>query len=296
TPGFVVSMFEAYYRDSCREPWQISDQLCGNLCRCTGYRPIRDAAVEALARRNVAPALAPAEAAANDSPANSADDPLAARLGQAVAPAGALSYVAGAARFFRPTSLPGLFTLLETHPDAKLVAGATEIGVEVAKKFKAFPLLISTEGVPELTRIVAERTRWRVGAAATLTCIEEALQGEYPSLAKMLRVFASRQIRNRATLGGNLVTASPIGDTAQVLLPLDAEVVLASAQGRRTLPLAEFFTGYRRTVLKPGEILREILLPRAALASGLTRRVEFFKVSKRRELDISIVAAAFCVD
>ncbi len=279
TPGFVVSMFEGYYRDGCREPWQISDQLCGNLCRCTGYRPIRDAAVAALAQRPPP-----------------ADDTFAARLKVPVRPPGALNYTAGGGKFFRPTSLPGLFTLLETYPAAQLVAGATEIGVELNKKFKTFPLLISTEAVPELTGITADDKAWHIGAGANLTCIEEALGAEYPSFAKMLRVFAARQIRNRATLGGNLVTASPIGDSAPVLLTLDASVVLVTAKGERTVALADFFTGYRQTVLKPGEIMREIVLPRDGPGRGLARRVDFLKVSKRRELDISIVAGAFCVD
>jgi xanthine dehydrogenase molybdopterin binding subunit/xanthine dehydrogenase small subunit len=277
TPGFVVSMFEAYYRDGCREPWQVSDQLGGNLCRCTGYRPIRDAAVAALALKAY-------------------PDHFAARLQQPVHPPGALNHAAGGAQFFRPTSLPGLFTLLATYPAAQLVAGATEIGVELNKKFKAFPLLVSTEAVPELTRITASPEAWRIGASAPLTNVEEALGAEFPSVAKMLRVFAARQIRNRATLGGNLVTASPIGDSAPVLLTLDASVVLTTAKGERTVPLAELFTGYRQTVLKPGEIMREIVLPRGGPGPGLTRRVDFLKVSKRRELDISIVAAAFRVD
>jgi xanthine dehydrogenase large subunit len=279
TPGFVVSMFEAYYRDGCKEPWQVSDQLCGNLCRCTGYRPIRDAATAALAQRPPA-----------------ADDPFTGRLQVPVPPPGALNYGVGDQKFFRPTSLPGLFTLLETYPTAQLVAGATEIGVELNKKFKAFPLLISTEGVPELTRITATTEAWHIGAGATLTNVEEVLGGEYPSIAKMLRVFAARQIRNRATLGGNLVTASPIGDSAPVLLTLDASVVLTTAKSERTVPLADFFLAYRKTVLKHGEIMREIVLPRGGPTRGLTRRVDFLKVSKRRELDISIVAAAFCVD
>jgi xanthine dehydrogenase molybdopterin binding subunit/xanthine dehydrogenase small subunit len=277
TPGFVVSLFEAYYRDGCKEPWQISDQLCGNLCRCTGYRPIRDAATLALAAREKA-----------------APDGFKSRLSAALAPAESLAYAAGADRFFRPTSLAALFALKQAHPTARLVAGATEIGVELNKKFKAFPLLISIEAVPELTRITKTDTAWHLGAAATLTNLEEALGGEFPSLAKMLRVFAARQIRNRATLGGNLVTASPIGDSAPVLLTLEASVVLASAAGERTVALADFFTGYRQTVLQPDEVLREIVLPR--FAGQLTRRVDFLKVSKRRELDISIVAAAFCVD
>src|SRR4029077_6959465 len=137
--------------------------------------------------------------------------------------------------------------------------------------------LISTEAVPELTRIVTSDTEWRIGAAASLTAVEEMLAAEYPSLAKMLAVFAARQIRNRATLGGNLVTASPIGDSAPVLLTLDASVVLVTAKAERTVPLSEFFTAYRKTVLKPGEIMREILLPRGGPKRGLTRRMDFLK-------------------
>ena len=277
TPGFVVSLFEAYYRDGCREPWQISDQLCGNLCRCTGYRAIRDAATAVLAPQPVV-----------------GTDEFKERLGSPLAPAEALAYAAGTERFFRPTSLADLLALKQAHPDARLVAGATEIGVELNKKFKAFPRLISTEAVPELTRIAKTDAAWHLGAAATLTCIEEALDGEFPAVAKMLRVFAARQIRNRATLGGNLVTASPIGDSAPVLLTLDASVVLASAAGERTVPLADFFTGYRQTVLRPDEVMREVVVLR--FDGQLTRRADFLKVSKRRELDISIVAGAFCVD
>jgi xanthine dehydrogenase molybdopterin binding subunit/xanthine dehydrogenase small subunit len=279
TPGFVVSLFEAYYRPGCLEPGQVSDQLCGNLCRCTGYRPIRDAAVAALAQRPPP-----------------ATDVFQARLQGAVESPPALDYAAGGGRFLRPTSLAELFAQLAANPGAQLVAGATEIGVELNKKFKAFPLLVSTEAVPELTRIVKTDAAWRIGAAATLTNIEDAVAPEYPALAKMLRVFASRQIRNRATLGGNLVTASPIGDSAPLLLALDASVVLAKATSERTVPLAEFFVSYRKTVLQPGEVLREVILPRGWPAAGLSRKVDFFKVSKRSELDISIVAAAFRVD
>ncbi|WP_414663924.1 xanthine dehydrogenase small subunit [Horticoccus sp. 23ND18S-11] len=283
TPGFVMSMFEAYHRREVTQPCQINDQLCGNLCRCTGYRPIRDAMAAVVRQRD---AQTP----------SSQGDPLAKRLEWMVPDARALNYLSGGERFFRPTSLPELFALKKKFADAVLVAGATEIGVELNKKFKRFPALISTEGVPELTRITSTPVDWRIGAAATLTAIEEALAGEYPSLAKMLAVFASRQIRNRATLGGNLVTASPIGDSAPVLMTLDASVVLASTLGERTLPLHEFFTGYRQTQLRPDEVMKEIVLPHAWAASDLTRRADFQKISHRRELDISIVAGAFCVD
>jgi xanthine dehydrogenase molybdopterin binding subunit/xanthine dehydrogenase small subunit len=282
TPGFVMSLFEGYYRPGCKGPAEISDQLCGNLCRCTGYRPIRDAGLAALAQRG----------AAADAP----PDAFGERLKSPLLPPAPADYRAGGDRFLRPASLPELFAALAADPRATLVAGATEIGVDVTKKFKAFPFLISTDAVSELTRITKTDSHWRIGGSATLTAVEDALGGEFPSLSKMIRVFAARQIRNRATLGGNLATASPIGDSAPVLLSLDAELILATSSGDRTVALSDFFTGYRKTLLAPGEIILEIVVPRRILPAGAARRSEFFKVSKRRELDISIVAAAFSLD
>jgi xanthine dehydrogenase molybdopterin binding subunit/xanthine dehydrogenase small subunit len=278
TPGFVMSLFEGYYRPGCKGPCDISDQLGGNLCRCTGYRPIRDAALDMLAHR-----AEPSDAFAE-------------RLKSPVTDPGLVDYSAGSERFLRPTSLAGLFAAIAENPKATLVAGATEIGVDVTKKFRAFPVLVSTDGVPELTRITRTDSHFRIGGSVSLTAIEDTVGGEFPSLAKMIKVFAARQIRNRATLGGNLATASPIGDSPPVLMSLDAELVLASATGERTVALSDFFTAYRKTLLAPGEIIREVLLPRAAPPSGFARRSEFYKVSKRRELDISIVAAAFLID
>ncbi len=297
TPGFVMSLFEAYHRsgEEMKAPGKICDQLCGNLCRCTGYRPIRDAAAAVLAER------ATMRRADREVEINGAE--------QSPRPIAELRYAAAGESFYRPTSLAELLELRAAKPEAALVAGATEIGVELNKKFKKFPALISVEGVAELTRIEKTQAAWRIGAAVTLTAIEETVAAEYPSLAQMLAVFAARQIRNRATLGGNLVTASPIGDSAPVLLTLDASVVLASAAGgERTVRLEEFFVGYRKTVLRADEVLKEIVVPRrragGAAGSGAAGsgdlalhgwREAFFKVSHRRELDISIVAGAFAV-
>ena len=262
TPGFVMSLFEGYYRGDCTKACDMSDQLCGNLCRCTGYRPIRDAALDALAHSK----------ASKDSPPGA--DLFRDRLRSPVPIPSALSHEAGDARFVRPTTLDGLFEALQGHPKATLIAGATEIGVDVTKKFASFPFLVATDAVPELTGIRKTDEAWFIGGSVPLTAIEEALAREYPSLGKMLKVFAARQIRNRATLGGNLATASPIGDGAPLLLSLDAELVLASSGGRRRVPLADFFTAYRKTVLGPGEIILEIVLPRRVPA-GLTRRSDF---------------------
>src|SRR5205085_10101744 len=155
-----------------------------------------------------------------------------------------------------------LFAFIAEFPEARLIAGATELGLDISKRFRKFPALISVEVVPELTQISKSEEEWRVGGAATLTAIQEQLGAEFPALADMLYLFGSRQIRNRATMGGNLVTASPIGDSAPVLLALDSSVVLASAARERTLAMQDFFIGYRKTALEPGEVLKTIVIPR----------------------------------
>ena len=288
TPGFVVSMFEAYYRsDLAGAPdmrAKIGDQLNGNLCRCTGYRPIRDAMVDALQKPRPKDDLFQLRLRKNDG----AVGPL--RYDPGKSPTGDQ---AASQTFLRPTSLAELLEIKATHREkAELVAGATEIGVYINKHFRNYPLLVSTEGVAELARIEKDASVFTIGGAATLTALEEALAGEYPMIDKMLWAFASRQIRNRATLAGNIVTASPIGDMPPILLSLDAEVVLAKKGGTRRVPIADFFLGYRKTVIAPDEVVRAIVLPRNARRA----RMDSYKVSKRRELDISIAAAAFVIE
>jgi xanthine dehydrogenase large subunit len=280
TPGFICSMFEGYYRNDLRTSDDLDEQLAGNLCRCTGYRPIRDAATESFA-----------ESAKGDG-----NDIFVSRLEHFRDKAGAVEYESGGEKFLRPVSLAELFRLLEANPGANLIAGATELGLEITKRYKKFSTLISNEAVAELKNIECTNDEWRIGASVTLTEIWDKLGREFPMLGDMLRVFGSRQIRNRATMGGNLVTASPIGDSAPVLLALDAKVVLASQIRERTLPIGEFFVAYRQTALQAGEILKTILIPRGASQPGLLRKSAWFKVSKRREMDISTVAGAFVVD
>ena len=274
TPGFIMSLFEGYYRKDLKTRAQLDEQLCGNLCRCTGYRPIRDAAADAFSQRN-------------------GDDTFSTRLKQSKPRLKAVRYTCGAENFLRPTSLPKLFAAMAQYPDARLIAGATELGLDITKRYRKFPTLISVEVIPELTAMTSTDTEWTIGAATTLTRLDEKIGDEYPELRDMLLVFGSRQIRNRATLGGNLVTASPIGDSAPVLLALDARVVLASATGERILPIDEFFVSYRKTALQPAEILKSIIIPRFSPNESWRRR--FYKVSKRREMDISTVAGCFAV-
>jgi xanthine dehydrogenase molybdopterin binding subunit/xanthine dehydrogenase small subunit len=286
TPGFVVSMFEGYYRKDLHGPAEVGDQLNGNLCRCTGYRPIRDAMERALRVKKSA----------------AGDDLFDLRLRKPAPALAPLGYAApqtttGALqRFSRPATLAKLLAEKAENPSAELVCGATEIGVYINKRFSEYPALISTEAVPELTRIEKTDEAFVVGGAAPLTAFEEAIGDELPMVKKMLWAFASRQIRNRASLAGNIVTASPIGDTPPLLLALDATVQIASIRGARTVPISEFFVGYRKTVLAPDEVVVSITVPRHKPATSGRRLADSYKVSKRRELDISIVAAAFVVD
>jgi xanthine dehydrogenase large subunit len=280
TPGFVCSLLEGYYREDLHTEEDLDEQLAGNLCRCTGYRPIRDAAIDAFAKQKK----------------SGAKDPIVSRLATFPCELRAVSYECNGEKFLRPVSLREVLEALQSHPEARIIAGATELGLDITKRYKRFPTLISIEAVPELKRIDCTNDEWRIGAAVVLTAIAEVLGKEYPLLADMLYVFGSRQIRNRATMGGNLVAASPIGDSAPVLLALDATLVLASLSGERIMPLSEFFVAYRKTALQAGEILKTIIIPRGTSKPGLVRKSSWFKVSKRREMDISTVAAAFVLE
>ena len=265
TPGFVMSLFAEHYRPERTGPCDI-DALTGNLCRCTGYRPIRDAAL----------ALGPAP-----------HDRFSARLSE---PAPNLLPI-DTPGFARPSTVDECVRLLSEDPAATIVAGASDVGVEANLRGRRWPRLISVEGIPEMRAIVDEGDQVRIGAAATLSDIGRDWRDAPGAVTEWLTMFASPPIRNRATLGGNLATASPIGDAAPLLLALDASVEVAGRGGRRTLPLDGFFTGYRRTMLQRGEILTAVVVPKPYPAT-----LRFYKIAKRAMDDISTVAAAMAVE
>ncbi|MFF3573517.1 xanthine dehydrogenase small subunit [Nocardia jiangxiensis] len=282
TPGFVCSMAAEYYRPDRVAADGLADSehgpngfdlhaLSGNLCRCTGYRPIRDAAF------------------AIGTP--DADDPLA-RRGAAAPPEPAPTVLEQDGRtFVRPATLTEAVTLLHTHPDADVVAGCTDWGVEVNIRARRADYVIAIDQLPELRVLHVEPDRFELGAALSLTELERRLAGEVPLLAELFPQFGSRLIRNSATLGGNLGTGSPIGDAAPALLALGASVVLAGPAGEREVDLADYFTGYRRSVRRPDELIRAV-----RIARPLARLSGFHKIAKRRFDDISSVAVAFAID
>jgi xanthine dehydrogenase small subunit len=272
TPGFIMSLFAAYYNG------KIDDgSVEGNLCRCTGYLPIRRAAQQIAATPK-------------------AVDLFSEQLAMAETSLMPLLYQGQQQQFYRPTHLTEVLDLLQQCPDATLIAGATDLGLEMSWHRQQYPVLISVEAVTELQPIVQTDEWVEIGAAVPLSQIEASLRGVFPSLDEMLHWFAARQVRNRATLGGNLGTASPIGDLPPVLLALDAEIKLAKAGQERTLPLAEFFQGYRQTVRQRDEVIVSVKIPRLPAPGAVRRLAQSYKIGKRGTDDISIVAASFTVD
>lgn len=283
TPGFIMSLFAAYYHGKVngkangKANGKVEDVAVeGNLCRCTGYLAIRRAARLLT------------QAAPNDR--------FTTALAQATLELPSLHYQTADQQFYRPQTLSDVLALLQAHPEAVLVAGATDLGLEMSHHRRSFPVMISLEAVRELQQLEITADGVEIGAALPLTQLEERLHGIFPSLDTMLHWFAARQVRNRATLGGNLGTASPIGDLPPVLLSLDAEVKLASLTGERWVPLAAFFTGYRQTVRRSEEVIVSVRIPRLLPAGAAKRFSQSYKIGKRGTDDISIVAAAFTVD
>jgi xanthine dehydrogenase small subunit len=269
TPGFVMSLFAEQYRPGRTGPCRV-EALEGNLCRCTGYRPIRDAALSLGA--------AP-------------EGRLRERLSRAVLEVGAVRCGAGSRHFMRLVNLTECLELLASQPEARLIAGGTDLVVESNLKARQLNTLISVEGVPELCVFRDADDGVEIGAGLTLNEIAARWSAAPVAFREWLQLFASPLLRNRATLGGNLATASPIGDGSPLLLAYGAEVRIAGLRGERTVPLEDFFLAYRKTALEAGEIIRSVVLPKP-----LPSYARFYKAAKRRSDDISTVAACFAID
>ncbi len=275
TPGFVMSLFTLWHDGRATDREGLNGWLAGNLCRCTGYRPIADAALAVLARP--------------------ADDAFAREAGRRAEGLGALDdgadlFLGDEARFFAaPASLAALLALCDRHPDAVIVAGATDVGLWITKALRELPKIIWIGRVAELQAITEDEAGVTLGAAVTYNRAEAAIARLEPDLGLLWRRIGSRQVRAAGTVGGNVANGSPIGDTPPALIALGAQVVLASAAGERTMPLEDFFIAYGRQDRRPGEIVARLMLPRPG--PGTVFRA--FKLSKRYDQDISAVMAGF---
>lgn len=273
TPGFAMAMFAFSQDGSAHDDETIHDALAGNLCRCTGYRPI----VEACRKLHPAPAGCLEGKPQNQSGAQN--------------PNGDAIYRNGEQIFHLPRSLDALAALRAQHPDAIILGGGTDLGLQVSKEREAFPAVIWTGGVAELKRVTDKDGIVEFGAAVTYSEALPLLEKHFPSFAAMVRRIGSRQIRNLGTFAGNLATASPIGDTIPCLMALNAEVILRGQAGSRSLPVEQFITGYRKTAMLSGEFIESIRIP----VPGRDRIFKVYKLSKRFDQDISTVVAAFTI-
>lgn len=267
TPGFVMSLFALEKQQQTFSVAQTQHALSGNLCRCTGYRPIMDAA------KAICDAPQPDQF---DADAGLTLDKL-----RAISATG------------EPVSIDELAYRYLAQPDARLVAGGTDLALEVTQRYQRLPELISLSHIPGLKVITLTGQAIHIGAAAPLSDCMSVLHDEFPEFGELLERFASQQIRNQGTFGGNIANGSPIGDGGPVLLALGASLLLRRGAEQRELPLDKFFLGYRITALQPGEFIEQIRIPRNTSAA---RQLRIYKVSKRLEDDISAVCAALHIE
>lgn len=272
TPGIVMSLWaQQETRPGCPSRSQLQDALSGNLCRCTGYRPILDAAQHAASL----PAM-PLQR-----------EPVLAALQQLAAQPSLRGETDGA-RYAVPATLAELLTLRHDWPQARLVAGSTDVGLWVTKQLRTLGDVIFVGRVPELRQLQPQAGGLWIGAAVSVEDALQALAARHPAWDALRLRFASRPVRNAGTLGGNVANGSPIGDSLPALIAAGARVVLQSLRGRRELALEDFYLGYQRTALAADEIVLGLCVPPLAAGSQLA----LYKVSKRFDQDISAVFAA----
>jgi xanthine dehydrogenase small subunit len=276
TPGFVMSMFALHENSAAagtrvdRAAAQVA--LSGNLCRCTGYRPILDAAVkmQSLLKSEHVPHIP-------------------CRL-EAEKPSKTVAKQASGA-YLLPTALHELLSLRSAHPSAQIVAGGTDVGLWVNKGHQVFPQVLDVSRVEELRRVERYKHHIAIGAAVPLQEAYAALVQDRPQLQSFSERFAGVSVRNSGTLGGNVANGSPIGDSMPLLIALKANVVLMSTRGHREMPLEQLYTGYRKNVIAADEVLAWIKVP-LPTSSEFSR---VYKISKRYDDDISAVCLAISV-
>ena len=275
TPGFVMSLYVLGATIPSASRSQINDALAGNLCRCTGYGPLIQAAETAT--RSASPAwdcqraMSERKQLAAISPCTTLDN--------------------GGQRTLRPETIDDLAELLENNPDAVIVAGATDVGLWVTKQMRQLPLTIHIGQVAELRSVSRKDDKLWIGAAATYADAEGPLTELFPDFGALIRRIGGVQVRSAGTIGGNIANGSPIGDTPPALIALGAELVLRKGASTRRIPLEQFFVGYGKQDLVPGEFIEGIEI--ALLDDPCQLRC--YKISKRFDQDISALCGCFSI-
>lgn len=274
TPGIIMSLFALFKNIHNPNDGDIEDALTGNLCRCTGYKPIVAAAAQACAL-------------GEQDHFTHHEDRVAHLL--CSIPESSLQITTDTHQYFRPQTMEAAIEYLCRHPDAVVINGATDVALRVTKKHDELRTVIDLSALEELRSTLQDADALTLGAGLTLNEVRDKVQELFPALARMLNVFGSQQIRNLASLGGNIGSASPIGDTIPVLMAYNAAVVLQGPAGRRDVGMSDFIKGYHRTDRRPDELIVAIRIPKTPTSVV----VRSYKVSKRRDLDISTVNGAF---
>ena len=274
TPGFVMSMFALYQADATPRRAEIDDALSGNLCRCTGYRPIVDACLHM-----------------HEYPAPDKDEQQLITLLRELNREQRLSLEHGPARYHAPVALDDLAELYLQNPQAQILAGGTDVGLWVTKQLRELPTIIYLGNVAELGQIKTVAAGIEIGAAVTLTDAFAALQPHYPEFEEMFRRFASVPVRNAGTLVGNIANGSPIGDSMPALIAINASLRLRHGQDSRELALEDLYLDYMQNAMQPGEFVEAVIVP---LPQADTQ-IRCYKLCKRFDQDISAVCAAFAL-
>ncbi|NOZ45550.1 MAG: xanthine dehydrogenase small subunit [Chlorobi bacterium] len=275
TPGIVMSLFSYSKNETTYEKETVNDYLAGNLCRCTGYKSIINAA------ENI--------------PLNSKndffDEKMIINQLKKIDTKTSLSFTNKKQQYYKTFNLPDTLNLIWNYPEATIINGSTDVALQITKQKKKIPLIIDISEVKELSRITKTDTELIIGSGVKLDKIKNEIGNRYEALSSMLSVFGSKQIRNLATMGGNIGSASPIGDILPVLIAYDAKIKLQNKNKERMVLAKEFVTGYRKTIIEPNEIITEIIIPK----TNKNRHIKSYKISKRKELDISSVSGGFMV-
>ena len=272
TPGFVMSLFAMHKKSSSFSEDHINDTLSGNLCRCTGYRPIIDAA-KSLKNKKII-----------DSFERFKEKTI--RLLKKIKFT-SISINNGK-KYFAPKNTKELKKILNNNPNSKLLSGGTDLSLIVTKDRANLDSLIYIGGINELNYIKKNKFFIEIGANTPLVKVEDYIKKYYLDFNKILKRYGSKQIRNVATIAGNIATASPIGDTLPLLLSLDSTIVIESFKTKKSMKLQDFFVGYRKTRLKKKEFISSIKIP--IYAKNIFKA---YKISKRFDDDISSVCASF---